>query len=103
MSKRFDKMSEAKFDSLIAGYIDKMAAPDDLLVEPAINKAVETDGQSTGRMQVGFRHVKRTTIRELASKVVVPETGWKVHYAYFTRTGFTIAACASAGRWAIFW
>jgi len=51
-----------------------------------------------GECKWGLSAVSRKTIRELVDKTskVVPGDEWRVHYAYFARTGFTDAARAEA-------
>ncbi len=46
----------------------------------------------------GVKAVGRSVIRELVGKAqrVIPGEGWRVHYAFFARAGFTDAACAEA-------
>lgn len=51
-----------------------------------------------GECKWGVKAVGRSVIRELVEKAqrVVPGEGWRVHYAFFARAGFTDAARAEA-------
>ena len=51
-----------------------------------------------GECKWGVKAVGRSVIRELVGKAkrVVPGEGWRVHYAFFARAGFTDAARAEA-------
>ena len=51
-----------------------------------------------GECKWGVEPVGRGVIRELVAKapLVVPGDGWRVHYAFFARAGFTAAARAEA-------
>ncbi len=53
-----------------------------------------------GECKWGTRPVGRTIIRELVKKTpqVLPGEGWKVHYAFFARAGFTQAAREEAQK-----
>ena len=50
--------------------------------------------------------VRRSTVRELIDKTkdVVPDSGegWKIHYVFFARSGFTEAAEAEAREYGAF-
>jgi len=52
-----------------------------------------------GECKWGVEAVGRSVVRELVEKapLVVPGDGWRVHYAFFARAGFTDAACTEAG------
>jgi AAA+ ATPase superfamily predicted ATPase len=51
-----------------------------------------------GGCRWGVHAVGQSAVRELVEKApyVVPAEDWDVHYAYFSRAGFTDAACAGA-------
>ena len=52
-----------------------------------------------GECKWGADRVRRVVVRELVAKTphVLPDQDWQVHYAFFSRSGFTPAAQALAG------